>query len=108
MTAATKTKTNKNKIKITPIGDRVLVRRIEEAESIRGGIHIPDSAKEKPQEAEVLALGTGKTNDKGERIAFEVKAGDRVLISKYGGTEVRLGEETLLLFREEDILGILG
>ena len=93
---------------IQPLGDRVLLRRIEETESIRGGIYIPDSAREKPQEAEVIALGTGKINDKGERIAFEVKAGDRVLISIYGGTEVKLGDEKFLLVSEDDILGILA
>lgn len=108
MATATKSKPNKNKVNITPLGDRVLVRRIEESETQRGGIYIPDSAKEKPQEAEVLALGTGKLDDTGKRIAFEVKAGDRVLISKYGGTEVKQGDETLLLLREDDILGILG
>ncbi len=94
-------------VKITPIGDRVLVKRLEETEQIKGGIVIPDSAKEKPQEAEVVALGSGKRNDKGEVIAFEVKAGDRVLISKYGGTEVTYGDEKYVLIREDDILAIL-
>jgi chaperonin GroES len=94
-------------VNITPIGDRVLVKRLEEKEQIKGGIVIPDSAKEKPQEAEVVALGSGKRNDKGEPIAFEVKAGDRVLISKYGGTEVSYQGEKFVLLREDDILAIL-
>lgn len=95
------------KTSITPLGDRLLVKRVEEKEQIKGGIIIPDSAKEKPQEAEVVAVGTGKKDDNGKVIAFEVKAGDRVLISKYGGTEVKLGDETLLIVREDDILGII-
>ncbi|MFT3828973.1 MAG: co-chaperone GroES [Opitutaceae bacterium] len=95
------------KTSITPLGDRLLVKRVEEKEQIKGGIIIPDSAKEKPQEAEVVAVGTGKKDDNGKVIAFEVKAGDRVLISKYGGTEVKLGDDTLLIVREDDILGII-
>jgi chaperonin GroES len=95
-------------VKITPIGDRVLVKRLEEKEQIKGGIVIPDTAKEKPQEAEVVALGTGKKNDKGETVAFEVKVGDRVLISKYGGTEVTYADEKFVLLREDDLLAILG
>jgi chaperonin GroES len=94
--------------KITPLGDRVLVKSIdEEEEQVKGGIVIPDSAKEKPQEAEIVALGTGKKDDNGKAIEFEVKVGDRVIVSKYGGTEVKLGEETYNLVREEDILGIV-
>ncbi|MGF1531215.1 MAG: co-chaperone GroES [Puniceicoccaceae bacterium] len=93
---------------ITPIGDRVLLQRIETSEETRGGIYIPDSAKEKPQEALVVALGDGKRKENGEVIAFEVQAGDRVLISKYGGTEVNLSGEKYLLVREDDILGILS
>ncbi len=102
------TTTAETKARITPIGDRVLLKRIEAAESTKGGIYIPDSAKEKPQEAEVVALGSGKRKDDGEVIAFEVKAGDRVLISKYGGTEVTVDDEKYLLVREDDILGILN
>lgn len=94
--------------KITPIGDRILVKLIDEAEQVRGGIIIPDSAKERPQEAEVLALGSGKRTDDGKVLAFEVKAGDRVLISKYGGTEVKLDGEKYQLVREDDVLAILG
>ncbi|MFQ6723617.1 MAG: co-chaperone GroES [Opitutales bacterium] len=95
-------------VKIQPIGDRVLVKMVEDAEQIKGGIIIPDSAKEKPQEAEVIALGTGKTDKEGRTIAFQVKAGDRVLISKYGGTEVKFGDEKYTLLREDDILGIIN
>jgi chaperonin GroES len=93
--------------KITPLGDRVLVKSIDEEEQVKGGIVIPDSAKEKPQEAEIVALGTGKKDDNGKAIEFEVKVGDRVIVSKYGGTEVKLGEETYNLLREDDILGIV-
>ena len=95
------------KSKITPIGDRVLVKHIEEKEHVRGGIIIPDAAKEKPQEAEVIALGTGKKDESGKTQAFEVKVGDRVLISKYGGTEVKIDDEKFTLVREDDILGII-
>jgi chaperonin GroES len=86
------------KVNIKPIGDRVLVEHVEEKEQVRGGIIIPDAAKEKPQEAKVIALGTG----------FEVKVGDRVLISKYGGTEVKLDDKKYTLVREDDILGVIG
>ena len=96
------------KIKIKPIGDRVLVEHIEEKEQVRGGIIIPDSAKEKPQEARVIALGTGKKGEDGKIVPFEVKVGDRVLISKYGGTEVKIDEEKYTLVREDDILGVLA
>lgn len=95
------------KVKIKPLGDRVLVKHVEEDEQVRGGIIIPDSAKEKPQEAEVIALGTGKTDDEGKKHSFEVKVGDRVLVSKYGGTEVKLDGTTYTLMREDDILGII-
>lgn len=95
------------KSKITPIGDRVLAKHIEEKEQVRGGIIIPDAAKEKPQEAEVIALGTGKKDESGKTQAFEVKVGDRVLISKYGGTEVKIDDEKFTLVREDDILGII-
>jgi chaperonin GroES len=97
------------KVKIKPIGDRVLIKHLdEEKEQVRGGIIIPDSAKEKPQEAEVIALGTGKKDENGKIQAFEVKVGDRVLISKYGGTEVKIDEVKYSLVREDDILGVLG
>ena len=95
-------------VKIKPLGDRVLVKLIEEAEQVKGGIIIPDSAKEKPQEAEVIALGTGKKDKSGNDVPFFVKAGDKVLISKYGGTEVKFGTEKYTLLREDDILGVLS
>lgn len=95
-------------VKVKPLGDRVLVQAIDEKEVVKGGIIIPDSAKEKPQEGKVVALGTGKLDDSGKRIEFTVKEGDRVLISKYGGTEIKVEGEAFLILREDDILGILG
>lgn len=92
---------------IQPIGDRILVQPIEENEQVKGGIIIPDSAKEKPQNAKVIALGTGKTDKDGKKVPFEVKVGDIVLISKYGGTEVKLDGEKFTLLREDDVLGII-
>jgi chaperonin GroES len=96
------------KPKIKPLGDRVLIKAVEESEQIKGGIIIPDSAKEKPQEAEVIALGTGKKDDDGKTIAFSVKVSDRVIVSKYGGTEVKFDDVEYTLVREDDILGIVG
>ncbi len=94
-------------MKIKPLGQRVLVKRIEPAEQkSEGGIFLPDTAKEKPQEATVLALGNGK-NDEGEIIEFSVKEGDKVLISKYGGTEVKIDGEECLIISEGDILGVI-
>ena len=93
---------------IKPLGQRVLVKRLEEAEETSaGGIIIPDAHKEKPQEAEVVALGIGK-NDDGEDVSFTVSVGDKVLISKYGGTEVKIDDSEHLILNESDILGILG
>jgi chaperonin GroES len=103
-----KTQPNMANVKIKPIGDRVLVQHIEEKEQVRGGIIIPDSAKEKPQEAKVIALGTGKKDENGKVTPFEVKVGDKVLISKYGGTEVKLDDQKYTLVREDDILGVIG
>lgn len=94
-------------MKIRPLNDRLLVKRLAEEAKTAGGIIIPDSAKEKPAEGEVVAVGPGKLNDKGERVALQVKAGDRVLFSKYGGTEVKLDSEDYLIMREDDILGIV-
>ena len=92
---------------VKPLGDRVLLQRIEEAEEIKGGIIIPDSAKEKPQEAKVIALGTGALDKDGKKIAFNVKIGDKVLVGKYAGSEVKLDEVIYLLLREEEILAII-
>ena len=94
-------------IKFTPLHDRILVRRVEEGESIRGGIIIPDSAKEKPQQGEVIAVGKGKSNDEGKVFPLDVKVGDRVLFGKYSGTEIKIDGEDFLIMREEEILGIL-
>jgi chaperonin GroES len=94
-------------MKIRPLNDRLLVKRLEEEAKTSGGIIIPDSAKEKPAEGEIIAVGPGKTNDKGERVALQVKAGDHVLFSKYGGTDVKLDGEDYLIMREDDILGVI-
>ena len=94
-------------MKFRPLQDRVLVRRIEEEEKTKGGIIIPDTAKEKPQEGEVIAVGAGKI-EKGERIPLDVKAGDRILFGKYSGTEIKLDNEEFLILREEEILAKLG
>jgi chaperonin GroES len=93
---------------IKPLGQRVLVKRIEADAVSAGGIVLPDTAKEKPQEAEVLTLGTGGKDEDGKTIEFSVKVGDKVLISKYGGTEVKLNGEDVLIISEGDILGIVG
>jgi chaperonin GroES len=94
-------------LKLKPLGDRVLVEPVEEKETKKGGIIIPDSAKEKPTEGVVRALGTGKTDDDGKKLPFEVKVGDRVLVSKYGGTEVKLDGKEYKLLSTDDILAIL-
>jgi chaperonin GroES len=93
---------------IKPLHDRVIVRRIEEGEQIRGGIIIPDSAKEKPMEGEVVAVGEGKYRDDGTRQTLDVKKGDRVLFGKYSGSEIKLDGEELLIMREDEILGIIS
>ena len=92
---------------VKPLGDRVLLQRIEEAEEIKGGIIIPDSAKEKPQEAKVIALGTGALDKDGKKVAFNVKVGDKGLVGKDAGTEVKLDEVIYLLLREEEILAVI-
>jgi chaperonin GroES len=94
-------------VNLTPLHDRVVVKRIEEKESVKGGIIIPDSAKEKQQEGEVIAVGSGK-REKGELIPLDVKVGDRVLFGKYSGTEIKIDDEDLLILREEEILAKLG
>ena len=93
---------------ITPLHDRVIVRRIEEGEQDRGGIIIPDTAKEKPQEGEVVAAGQGKYKEDGTRQSLDVKAGDRVLFGKYSGSEIKIDGEELLIMREDEILGIIA
>jgi chaperonin GroES len=95
-------------VNLTPLHDRVVVRRIEEKESVKGGIIIPDSAKEKQQEGEVIAVGSGKRGENGQLLPLDVKVGDRVLFGKYGGTEIKIEEEELLILREEEILAKLG
>ena len=95
-------------VNIRPLHDRVIVRRLEEGEQMRGGIIIPDTAKEKPQEGEVVAVGPGARNDKGDIVALDVKAGDRILFGKWSGTEVKLNGEDLLIMKESDIMGIIG
>ena len=95
-------------VNIKPLGDRVLVKPVEEDEVLKGGIIIPDSAKEKPQEGKVIALGTGKLDDDGKVIKFNVKKGDIVLMPKYGGTEVKLDDKTYQIVREDDILAVIG
>jgi len=93
---------------ITPLHDRVIVRRIEEGEQVRGGIIIPDSTKEKPQEGEVVAAGAGKYKEDGTRQPLDVKPGDRVLFGKYSGSEIKIDGEELLIMREDEILGIIA
>ena len=95
-------------VNVRPLADRVIVKPIEASESKKGGIIIPDTAKEKPQEGEVVALGTGKRDDDGKVIPFTVKKGDKVLISKYGGTEIKIEGDMYLIMREDDILGIIS
>ena len=91
----------------TPLHDRILVRRLEEGETVRGGIIIPDSAKEKPQEGEVISVGKGKSNDEGKVFPLDVKAGDKILFGKYSGTEIKIDGEEFLIMREEEVLGIV-
>ena len=95
-------------MKVKPLGDRVLLKRLEKEERTAGGIIIPDTAKEKPQEGSVVAVGPGRTTEEGKRLPLDVKAGDVVLFTKYAGSEVKLDGEEFLLVREEDILGVIG
>ena len=94
-------------MKLRPLQDRILVQRVKEEEQTKGGIIIPDTAKEKPAEGKVVSVGNGKLDDKGKRIALEVKKGDRILFGKYSGTEVKMEGEEYLIMREEDVLGII-
>jgi len=95
-------------VNITPLHDRVLVKRLEEKETVKGGIIIPDSAKEKPQEGEVVAVGAGKLNEKGDRIALDVKVGDRILFGKYSGNDIKIDDEEYMILKEDEILAKLG
>ncbi len=95
-------------MKVKPLHDRVLVRRIDPEEKVKGGIIIPDTAREKPLEGKVVSVGAGKLNDKGKLIPMQVKAGDRVLIGKYTGTEVKIADVEHVIVREDEILGVIG
>ncbi len=92
---------------VRPLHDRVLLKRLEEKEVVKGGIIIPDTAKEKPQEAEVLAVGPGKLDENGKRMPIDVKKGDRVLIGKYSGTDLKIGDDEVVIVREDEILGVI-
>jgi chaperonin GroES len=94
-------------LNVKPLGDRILAEAVEEKEVKKGGIIIPDSAKEKPMESKVVALGTGKTDDKGNKVAFEVKVGDRILTSKYGGTEIKIDGKDYKILNSDDILAVI-
>ena len=92
---------------VRPLHDRVLLRRLEEKEVVKGGIIIPDTAKEKPQEAEVIAVGPGKLDDNGKRMPIDVKKGDRILIGKYSGSDIKIDDQEYVIVREDEILGVL-
>jgi chaperonin GroES len=94
--------------KVRPLHDRLLVKRIEEKETIKGGIIIPDTAKEKPQEGEVIAVGNGKVLDNGTKLALDVKAGDKILFGKYSGTDIKIDGEEYLILREDEVLAVIG
>jgi len=95
-------------MKVRPLHDRLLVRRIEEKETAKGGIIIPDSAKEKPQEGEVLAVGNGKILENGTKVALDVKVGDKILFGKYSGTDIKIDGEEVLILREDEVLAVMG
>ena len=95
------------KTKFRPLHDRILIKRVEEGEERRGGIIIPDTAKEKPQQGKVIAVGNGRVTDEGKKLPLDVKAGDRILFGKYSGSEVKIDDEEYLILKEEDVLGIL-
>lgn len=95
-------------MKLRPLQDRILVQRVEEETTTKGGIIIPDTAKEKPAEGKVIAVGNGKVGEDGKRVALEIKAGDRILFGKYSGTEVKIDGEEYLIMREDDVLGVIG
>ena len=93
---------------VRPLHDRLLVKRIEESETVKGGIIIPDTAKEKPQEGEVIAVGNGKTLDNGTKVALDVKAGDKILFGKYSGTDIKIDGEEYMILREDEVLAVVG
>jgi chaperonin GroES len=95
-------------MKVRPLHDRLIVRRVEEKETVKGGIIIPDTAKEKPQEGEVIAVGNGKVLENGTKVALDVKAGDKILFGKYSGTDIKIDGEELLILREDEVLAVLG
>ena len=95
-------------MKMRPLHDRIVVRRVEEKETAKGGIIIPDTAKEKPQEGEVLAVGNGKILENGTKVALDVKVGDRILFGKYSGTEIKVDDEEVLILREDEVLAVMG
>lgn len=97
-----------NAVKIKPLADRVVVKPLEDTEEMRGGLYIPDTAKEKPQQGEVIAVGPGRLNDEGQRVKMDVKAGDRVLFSKYGGQEFEIGGDKLLVIKESELYGVVS
>jgi chaperonin GroES len=94
--------------KVRPLHDRLLVKRIEEKETVKGGIIIPDTAKEKPQEGKVIAVGNGKILDNGTKVALDVKAGDKILFGKYSGTEIKIDDEEYLILREDEVLAVIS
>ena len=94
-------------MKVRPLHDRILVERVEEEEKTKSGIFIPDSAKEKPQKGKVIAVGSGKINDKGERVKMDVKEGDQILFEKYAGNEIKVDDKELMIMREEDVLAVI-
>jgi chaperonin GroES len=94
-------------MKVRPLHDRILIKRIEEKETVKGGIIIPDTAKEKPQEGEVIAVGHGKKTEEGKVVPLDVKVGDRILFGKYSGTEIKIDEQEYLIVREDEVLGVL-
>jgi chaperonin GroES len=97
----------KGKVKIHPLADRVVIRPLEESEQMKGGLYIPDTAKEKPMQGEIIAVGPGRI-EKGDKVPMELKVGDRALYGKYSGTEVKLGDEDVLIIKESDVLAVLG
>lgn len=100
--------TTQTKVPVRPLGDRVLIQRLDEDEKTAGGLYIPDTAKEKPQKGKIVAVGAGRVNDEGKTFPLSVKAGDQVLFSKYAGTEIKIGNQEYLLVREDEVLGVFN